>query len=208
MDDLKLLPSGSEVSSPPPRRERLHRPKRPWLTKLPLRFFWLFLPGTLGLLLHIYHRLEWSSHPLWSVCLYLNVGLILGCLFMYGAFQQNSRVTKLLALRESYSPEAFGPRYFTKERAVIATRLRQVFDQHYELNPTRILPSDRFIEDLAFCKSNYRVGRVKIDQFTQAVETEFGIQFDKNELRKILTFKEMVEVIALKILPYQELAVN
>jgi acyl carrier protein len=129
----------------------------------------------------------------------ISAGLALGYLLRWATVWPMAKARRRLALRDAYSPEAFGARYFTGEMTWLATRLRRVFDQHYELNPSKILPSDRFKEDLAFGRSNPQVGSRKIAEFILGVEEEFGIHFDPGEFDQAGTFKALTERIQEKL---------
>jgi len=111
-----------------------------------------------------------------------------------------------MSSRAPRSDEAFGAAYFPATCMKAASRIRRIVGEELEIDISRALPSDRFVEDLRIDDLDSLAAVTIVTK----IEKEFGITITDDEAESIITIEQLVYCGASKLdskqcLPEQEL---
>jgi len=97
-----------------------------------------------------------------------------------------------LAGREPLSDQEFGEKFFSADRASIASRTRAILASHLPLDLSRMRPDDRLVADLRM----EELDSFATVEFLLEVEEEFGIRVPDEEAERMRTLGDLVEYVA------------
>ncbi len=135
------------------------------------------------------------------LCIAASVAVVI--LFERG---QRSRVARQMSSRAPLSDEAFGATFFPVRWTEAASRIRRIVGEQLEIDMSRTLPSDRFLDNL---RMDYLDSLASITILMQ-IEEEFGIKITDEEAERIITIEQLVYCVGCKLdskpcLPDQEI---
>ncbi len=128
--------------------------------------------------------------PLSVLCIAASIAVVI--LFEHG---QRSRMERQMSSRVSLSNEAFGATYFPAIWAKAASRIRCIVGEELDIDISRALPSDRFVEDLRIDNLD-SLAAVTI---VTTIEKEFGITITDDEAQSIITIEQLVYCVGSKL---------
>lgn len=145
--------------------------------------------------------MEFVVIPLSVLCFAASVAVVI--LFEHG---QRSRVERQMSSRLPLSDEEFGATYFPASWTKAASRIRRIVGEELDIDISRALPSDRFVQDLRIDDLDSLAAVTIVTK----IEKEFGITITDNEAVSIITIEQLVSCVASKLaskrcLPDQEL---
>ena len=94
--------------------------------------------------------------------------------------------------RPVLTAEEFAGHYFPPEQMEIAARLRRILADHFEVDISKMSPTDRFVEDLLMDDFD----SIATVDFAIATEKEFGIEIPDSVAEKLETFQSVVDYVA------------
>ncbi len=118
---------------------------------------------------------------------------------------QRSRVARQMSSRAPLSDEEFGATFFPARWTEAASRIRRIVGEQLEIDMSRTLPSDRFLDDLRMDDLDSLASITIVMQ----IEEEFGIKITDDEAERIITIEQLVYCVGCKLdskpcLPDQE----
>jgi len=106
-----------------------------------------------------------------------------------------SRLARHMSSRVPLSDEAFGAAYFPASWTKAASRIRRIVGQHLDIDMSRALPSDRFVDDLRMDELDSMASVMIVMQ----IEEEFGITIADDEAKSIATIEQLVNCVGYKL---------
>ncbi len=128
--------------------------------------------------------------PLSVLCIAASVAVVI--LFEHG---QRSRMQRQMSSRVPLSNEAFGATYFPAIWAKAASRIRCVLGEELDIDISRALPSDRFVQDLRIDDLDSLASVTIVTR----IEKEFGITITDDEAKSLITIDQLVSCVAHKL---------
>jgi len=115
------------------------------------------------------------------------------------------RISRLMFSRQPLSDEAFGATFFPARWTEAASRVRRIVGEQIDIDMSRALPSDRFLDDLRMDDLDSLASITIVMQ----IEEEFGIKITDGEAKRIITIEQLVNCVGCKLdskpcLPDQE----
>jgi acyl carrier protein len=93
------------------------------------------------------------------------------------------------------SDEAFGATYFPARWTEAASKVRRIVGEELDIDISRALPSDRFVDDLRMDDLDSLASITII----MRIEEEFGITITDDEAKKIITIEQLVNCVGCKL---------
>ena len=128
--------------------------------------------------------------PLSVLCFAVSVAVVI--LFERG---QRSRVARQMFSRTPLSDEVFGATFFPARWTEAASRIRRIVGEQLEIDMSRTLPSDRFVDDLRMDDLDSLASITVVME----IEEEFGIKITDDEVERIITIEQLVNCVGCKL---------
>jgi len=106
-----------------------------------------------------------------------------------------SRLARHMSSRVPLSDEAFGATYFPASWTKAASRIRRIVGEELDIDISRALPSDRFVQDLRIDDLDSLAAVTIVTR----IEKEFGITITDNEAESIITIEQLVNCVGCKL---------
>jgi len=106
-----------------------------------------------------------------------------------------SRLARHMSSRVPLSDEAFGSTYFHARWTKAASRIRCIVCEQLDIDMSRVLPSDRLVDDLRMDVLDSLASITIVMQ----IEEEFGIKITDDEAKSIITIEQLVNCVGCKL---------
>lgn len=117
--------------------------------------------------------------------IFLVVAGLIGVLWVYSSKHEKKELEKMFGGRRSLSPAEFYAAYFEASDVSldIVTRVIHVLEGELGLDMSRLSAEDNFSENLFYFPNNDSLFEI---EFMAALEQEFGITFEIDDLHKLM----------------------
>lgn len=124
--------------------------------------------------------------------------LLLLAVFLVPMQRVSSRqkIRKQFSSRPPLTPKEFAIEFFPPEQKEIAEKVMGVFQRQFPLDLSGIRPDDAFGKELKLLFDLYSTADIEI---LMRLEETFGIIIEDPEAEKIMTLREMVDLVSKKL---------